>query len=207
MEIKTLAKRLEGLHTVETIQDRLNISRRTAVNYVSMLKKGGYVNISRGHGKRLYSISPIIMKLDGEPGLHETINRYSNVKLTIPYHNRIHGKKYRIEDAIIEAIKTENYRVIIAAMPLFNHVNDWSLLCRLAKENNISNKVGALYDLARTIIRTKRMDKRTEHSLKRYRKKAYLIGINQEKEYKDIGKKWNVVIGLRQGDLMRLKEW
>ena len=190
MDIKTLAKRLEGLHTVETIQDKLKISRRTAINYVSTLRKEGYVNALRGRGKRLYSISPIIMKLDGEFGLHETINRYSNVKLTIPYHNRIHGKKYRVEDAIIEAIKTENYRVIIAAMPLFNHVKDWSLLYRLAKENNVANRVGALYDLARTIIRTKKMDKRTELSLNRYRKKAYLIGINQEKEYKDIGKKW-----------------
>lgn len=207
MDIKLLAKSLQGLQTVETIQDKLKISKRTAINYVSMLKKGGFVSKMGGGRKRIYSISPIIMKLEGEPGLHETINKYSNVKLVYPYHSRIHGKKYRVEDAIIEAIKTENYRVIIAAMPLFNHVKDWSLLCRLAKENNVSNKVGALYDLTRTIIRTKRMDKRTENCLKRYRKRAYLIGIKKGREYLDIEKKWNVVIALRRGDLMRLKEW
>jgi biotin operon repressor len=208
MDINQIAKKLDGLHTVETVSKQLNISKRTAINYISLLRKEGYLTTTRGHKKkRLYDISPIKMRLEGSLGLYETINKYSKIKLAMPYKTVIHERKITVEEAIIEAIKTGNYRVIIAAIPLFNHITDWALLSKLAKKSNIQNKVGALYELARRIVKTKRMDKRTEKSLEKYRKKAYLIeGLVKEKEFKDIGKKWNVVIGLTKADLERLKE-
>ncbi|MFH1439691.1 MAG: HTH domain-containing protein [Candidatus Woesearchaeota archaeon] len=218
MDIRKLAKTLEGLYTIEMIAEKLNISRRTAINYVSSLRKQGYLTTTRGHKKlRLYRISPLKMKLDGNIGLFETINKYSNIKLNIPFHSRIHGRKFSVEEAIIEAIKTKDYRIIIAAMPLFNHIKSWSLLAKYAKENDVTNKVGALYDLTKKIVRIKKIDKRTENSLmknnsmknsiKRYKGKVYLIPeLKKEKDFKEISKKWNVIIGLRKGDLLRLKE-
>lgn len=208
MDINHLAKELDGIYTIPTIQKKLEVSRETAINYVSLLRKKGYLATKRGARKiRLYNISPIRFRTDGNPGFYEIINKYSNVKLATSHKTVIHGEKLSIEKVIIEAIKRGRYRVIIAVMPLFNQITKWSLLLKLAKENKIQNKVGALYDLTRTVLKTKRMDKRTENSLKRYRKKVYLIdGLTKEKEFADIGKKWNVVIGLRRQDLWRLKE-
>ena len=39
-----LAKKLEGLQTISTISKILNIAKRTATNYVSLLRKNGYIN-------------------------------------------------------------------------------------------------------------------------------------------------------------------
>lgn len=207
MDIKELAKKLDGLHTVETIQDQLKISRRTAINYISKLRKTEYLTTARGKKKkRLYDISPVRMRLEGSPGLYETINKYSKIKLATKYKTRIHGRKLSVEEAIIKAVETGEYRVIIAAIPLFNHVSDWSLLSGLAKKDNIQNKVGALYDIARTIVRTRRMDKRAEKSLQKKKKAILFKGLNKQKDFKDIAKKWNVVIGITKQDLWRLKE-
>lgn len=208
MELQKLAKRLEGIYTVEMLEEELGISRRTAINYLSLLRKGGYVATQRGSmKKRLYTISPVKMRQQGQPGLYETINKYSRIKLLAPYPTLLHGRKLSAEEAIVEAVNAGDYRIIIASIPLFNHVKSWPLLSRLAKERDIGNKVGALYDVARTIIKTKKIDKRTENSLKRQRKKDCLVsGLKIEKDFKEIGRKWNVIVGLSKHDLRRLKE-
>lgn len=208
MDMQKLAKKLDGIYTIETIEKQLEISKRTAINYASLLKKQGYAIVERGkRGKRLYTISPIRFRASGNPGLYETINKFSKIKISAPYKTFIHDKKLSVEEAIIEAVKTGDYRVIIAAILLFKHIKSWSLLLKFAKENRVQNKVGALYDLARTIIRTKRIDKRTENALMKHRKKAYLIsGVKNESDFKAIGKKWNVIIGISKQDLWRLKE-
>jgi DNA-binding Lrp family transcriptional regulator len=211
MNAKELAKRLEGMHTVETIEKELDISRVTAINYISLLRKAGFIKTERGaKKKRLYKISPIQTKGEGNPGLYEIINKYSKIKIEEPYKTFIHGKKLEIEEAIMKAIGTGSYRVIIAAMPLFNHVKDWDLFSRLAKEYRIENKAGALYDLARATIRVRKMDPRTEKSLeersKKMKKAPLIKGIEKESDFKSIGKKWNVIIGINKKDLERLKE-
>ena len=78
---------------------------------------------------------------------------------------------------------------------------------KLAKKNKNENKIGALYDIARNAIRNRRMKKRTEKSLKKQKKKKVLFkGLNKQKDFKDIAKKWNVIIGITKQDLWRLKE-
>lgn len=208
MDIKQLAKKIDGIHTVETIQNQLNISRRTAINYISRLRNAGYVHTKRGAAKkRVYDISPMNKQLEGNPGLYETINNYSKIKISSPYKTFVHGRKLSVEDALVGAISSGDYRVIIAAIPLFNHIKNWGLLSKLAKKENIQSKVGALYDVARTIVKTRKMDERTRNNLKGSGKPDCLIkGLVKEKDFAEIGQKWNVIIGLTKKDLLRLKE-
>src|SRR3989338_2437954 len=63
MNYDKMAKNLEGLQTVSSAAKTLGVGRRTAVNYISKLKKYGYVRTSRGKGKiRLYEISRRIFR-------------------------------------------------------------------------------------------------------------------------------------------------
>lgn len=207
-----MAKEIEGIHTVGTLAQERGISRRTAINYLSLLRKKGYVQQIKGGKKRLYKVSPLLLRTEGNPGLEETINAHSPMKLAVPRLIRLKGRKLSVEDAIVEAVKTGDYRIIIAAIPLFNAVKDWLRLSRRSEEEQVSNRVGAMYELARTMVRTRRMDKRVMRRLQKQRKKqkrmAHLIkGVYKDREFQGIGKKWGVVIGLRKADLMRLKEW
>lgn len=207
-----LARRADGIYTVEMLQELLGVGRRTAVNYISKLRKRGFVKTARGRGKkRLYAISPITVREDGNPGFYETLNKYSKIKIVAPCETRVHQRKITVEETIVWALQQKSYRLIIAAISLFNHVKNWSLLLKLARKENAEARVGALYDLAKTVARVKRIDKRTDNALQksvcRTRKKEILIrGLRREKEFRELGRKWNVVIGLTKDDLMRLKE-
>jgi DNA-binding transcriptional ArsR family regulator len=212
MDANQLAKRAEGIYSIELLQELLDVSKRTAVNYISKLRKKGFVKTTRGRGKkRLYTISPIKLREGGNPGFYETLNNYSKIKIVAPCETRIHGKKISVEETIIWALQQKSYRLIIAAMSLFNHVKNWPALLMFARKENAEARVGALYDLTKTVMKVKRIDKRTESALQksicRTREKELLINdLKQEKEFAEIGKKWNVIIGLTKQDLMRLKE-
>jgi len=63
-----LIKKLEGLQTIETIQKKLNIARSTAIKYLYLLRKQGFIETQGGgHQPRFYRISalnPKNLKLD-----------------------------------------------------------------------------------------------------------------------------------------------
>lgn len=206
--IEKILRNLEGLNTIEMIQKKLNIKKNTAIKKIHELRKLGYVKTSGG-GKqpRLYSISRTKIQDIGNSGLYEVINKNSPIKIREPYNHRIVGKELSIEEAIVRAIKTKNIRVIIAVLALFNKVNDWSKLYQHAKKENVRRKVGALYDIAKTVLRVKRMDERTRKSmLKTDEKNKYIIKNMKSKSFKDIEKKWKVYIPLNSADLGRYKE-
>ena len=57
MNEETLRK-LEGLHTIETAAETLKISRQSALNLLSKLKKQNYITTSGGgKKKRIYKIT------------------------------------------------------------------------------------------------------------------------------------------------------
>ncbi len=212
MDYQKLAKTLEGLQTAETTAKLLNISRRTAINYISQLNKKGFARLySGGRKKRIYLIKTYFLKEKGHPGLIETINKNSNVKLAEPCKHRIYSKKLSIEEAIAEAakqgIETENYRMLIAVLPLFNKVKNWPLLYRFAKEKDARNLVGALYDVAKQFVKVRKMNKTTRNRLLTDRKKRYLIKRIKTRDFPEISRIWNVEISLNKADFMRLKEW
>lgn len=202
MNLLQIAKRLEGLQTASSISKMMGISRRTAVNYVSLLRKKGLVETIRGARKiRRYKISTV-QKKEGGIDFYEILNKYSKIKLAAPYPYRIHKKKVSVEEVLIRAIETERFRVILASLGLFAHVKNWPALGRLAKEKGIGRKIGALYDVARTIFKARRMDLRTRNSLLNSAlKNKYIIKGLKSRDFKDIENRWGVCIPFNKADL------
>jgi len=201
-------KDLEGLNTIDLIAKKLNVKRSTAIKKVYELRKQGYVE-TQGGGKqpRIYRISRIKIRQIGNPGLYDIINKYSKIKIVRPYEHRIIGKKLCIEEAIVRAIKTKEFRVILASLSLFNKIKDWHKLYQYAKKENVRRKIGALYDVARKTILVKKMDNKTMNLLLNAKsEKRHIIENMKSKEFNDIEKKWNVYIPFNKSDLERYKE-
>jgi len=206
--IEGILNKLEGLSTIELIAKKLNLKKNTAIKKIHELKKLGYVETSGG-GKqpRLYRISRIKTQKIGNPGLYDVINKNSPIKLVKPYEHRVVGRSISIEEAIVLAVKSENFRLILASLALFNKVKTWSKLYELAKRENVRRKTGALYELTRKIMRARKMDDKTQKLLlsAKHEKKDIIAGMHSE-DFKDIEKKWNVHIPFNYNDLRRYKE-
>src|SRR3989344_3686843 len=208
MNMLNLAKKLEGIHTIDTMAETLGIKISTAIKLVSKLRKEGYLKNSGG-GKqvRFYKITPEKNVEIGNPGLYDIINKYSRIKIVSSHVNRIMNKKLTTEEALIRAVKTNDIRIIIASLELFNHIKNWSLLSKLAEQEGLGRKIGALYDAARTIIKVRRMDRRIRNKLLKSKvKNRYIISQIKSKDMGEIEKIWNVYLPFNKADLMRYKE-
>lgn len=202
MEIKYLLKRLEGAQTIDTVMDILGLSKEKATYYIYRLRKQGYVKTRRlSNNKRVYYIS-FENKLQSFD-YREIINKHSPVKISTAETYKIYGKEPTLEETLIYAIKTKSLRTILAALALFRKINNWSELYRLSKENHIERQVGALYDLARMFMRTKRMTKRFRNlSLpKDHCDFVYVIQDLKSKDFGHIENKWKVYLPFNQKDL------
>ena len=117
------------------------------------------------------------------------------------------NKKLTTEEALIRAVKTNDIRIIIASLELFNHIKNWSLLSKLAEQEGLGRKIGALYDAARTIIKVRRMDRRIRNKLLKSKvKNRFIISQIKSKDMGEIEKIWNVYLPFNKADLMRYKE-
>jgi len=195
--------KLEGLHTVRTVADELNLTKQSALNLLSKLKKQGHVT-TKGGGKqpRLYKIT-IRKQLPRENGMFDILNKYNpNFKLNPWYDHQVHGK-YGPEEALIDAIQTKNFRVILASLRLFQHIKDWKKLYKMAKEKRVWQQVGALYSVARMYFKMRKMH---YYHKNRNLKIKYLIKNykTEEKDFKPITKYWKVNIPFRKGDLIKV---
>ena len=202
-----MAKRLNGLQTVSSISKLLGINRATAVNYVYEMRKLGYVAETRGKGGiRVYEISPFHRAPYSYPGLYDIINANSPVKIAKPYEHRLYHKM-SVEEAIVRAIKTKDFRTILASLALFGKIKDWKLLHGYAKKEGLQRQVGALYDTARTCTRVRRIDSRVRNSLKQSKsREQFIIDKMKSADFKDIEKEWDIRIPFNKSDLGRYKE-
>ena len=203
-----LAKKLEGLNTLEMVSKKLNVQKSTAIKILSILRKEGFVETSGGGKKpRLYRISPIRVAGKEHLGLYDIINKYSKIKLFEPYKHKVMDRKLSIEEAIPMAVKEGNFRLVLAALGLFNFVKDPSKLNYYAKKYDARKEVGALYDVARSYMKTRKMDERTRKSLLKGKiRKRFIIKHAKSKDFKDTEKLWNVYIPFNKADLTRYKE-
>ncbi|MBS3121243.1 MarR family transcriptional regulator [Candidatus Woesearchaeota archaeon] len=196
-------RNLEGLHTVETVAQTLHLTRQSTLNLLSQLKKEGYVTTSGGgKQKRLYRIS-LKKQRPRDVGMFDIINRYSPMKIQPWYDHQVHGL-YGPEEALIDALQTRSFRVILASMRLFGHITHWSTLYRLAKERDCWQKVGALYEVARMFFRVRKMPKNIPTFS--FFQKIYLIPPypTTETQFYPIDKKWKVAIPFRKGDIQKV---
>ncbi len=202
METNKLLQKLTGIQTVESIMDILDVNKKMASYYLSRLRKQGYVKTRRlSNNKRVYNIS-LENKLGGK-SYYDIINQYSPVKVATPIVHKMYGKELSLEETLVYAIKTKSLRTILASLVLFKKIYNWVELYSLAKENHIERQVGALYDLARGIMKVRKMSlKFRNNSLpkERYRFEYVIPGL-KSKDFSNIEKIWRIYLPFNKNDL------
>lgn len=202
METEILLKKLEGVQTIDSASNILKTSKDKAIYYIFRLRKEGYVKTKRlSNNKRVYNIS-FENKLKGT-SYFEIINKYSPVKIASPITYKIYGKEPSLEETLIYAIKTGSLRAILASLALFKKITDWSKLYQLAKKNRIERQVGALHDLAKKIMRVRRMPDRFRNNAlpkKEYNFEYTIPGL-MSKDFKDIENTWKIYLPFNKNDL------
>lgn len=202
MEMLELVKKLEGTQTVESVKDLLQVNRAMAIYYLYRLRKEGYVKTRRqSNNRRVYTIS-LDHKLGGK-SYYDIINQHSPIKISTPVIYRIYGKEPSLEETLIYAIKTKSLRTVLATLALFKNINNWVELYHLAKENHIERQVGALYDLARRIMKVRKMTPkfRSKALPKEGYKFGYVIPDIKSRDFTEIEKVWKIYLPFNKKDL------
>lgn len=202
-----IGKETEGLHTVESFARELGIGRQTAINYLHAMREEGIVSTERGAGgKRLYRISPLRLREFGYPGLIETINLHSQLKLDSPVMERS-DHEITIEEAIARAAASGDFRMVMASLPLFQKVADWWMLYKLSRDLGVARQVGVLYSLSRNLFRVKSPDKRVLVLMKKARMRGkFIINGMRSRDFVALEKEWGVLIPFNRSDLDKLME-
>lgn len=201
-----LAQKMQGMKSLQTIMERMHVNRDRAIYVIHKLRKKGYVKTYHmPNKKRVYYISPKYAV--GGVSYLDVINKYAPVATQIleSEEYKFHGKEPSVEEALIYAIKQKKVRYLIVSLSLFRKIKDWPLLYKLAKKDNLLREVGALYDVARTLL------KKLQKMPLRFKNKAlpkakesfkhmheYKIS---SRDFKAIEKKWRVYIPLNISDL------
>lgn len=145
-------------YTIETFARDKGISKQSALNMLSKLRKRGLVwSSGGGKQKRIYNVT----KLPQEPtnGFYDIANRFSPNKLVPKFRHIVKGR-YTIEHAIIDGIQIGDARTLEATKHLFRHVQSWKRLFDLAKKKGLSENVLELYVNARASIKVKKIPMR-----------------------------------------------
>ena len=194
-----MIKKLEGIQTVETVSEILNLSHQSAINYLSKLKSEGHVKVhGGGKQKRMYTITQKIIYKKKYPGMFDILNKYSTEKINPPFDHIPHNP-YSVEEAIVDLIEFDEIRILINIPRLFNHITNWSKVYQLAKKKELRKKIGALYDLSKQITKVKKIPEKTrELMLKSIDKNNFQ---NSSKEFLDIENMWNIKIPFNKKDL------
>ena len=200
-DVKELAAKLAGMQTAESAARALNIRKKTMINYISKLRKLGLVETTRGAGKkRLYRIYATRQPKKGT-GLYAFISKNSKVKV-IPRQEVYVYNELSIEKAIVKAIESRDFRIVLAALGLFSKVTNWPDLNKLAKKAHMQRKIGALYELAKKVMRVRHIDRRTLNSLQTGKDCGRYIILNlKSKDFKSLEKRWKVYIPFNLKDL------
>mgnify|MGYP001570916077 CR=1 FL=1 len=199
---KEILERINGVQTLKSIKKILNVNEKRAVYLVSRLRKKGYVKtIQEKDNTRVYNISKK-NAIEGK-SYFDVINKYAPLGIYPLKDYKIHGKTPSLEETLIYAIKTQEIRTLIACLGLFKKIHNWNLLYRLAKKDNLLREVGALYDIARLIIKTRKISKRFINlSLPgKNDKYKYLKEGFKSANFNNIEQKWKVYIPLNMADL------
>ena len=203
----TLLRKIAGKHTIETLMDRTGLSRASTLNLLSKLRKKKYLQTEGGgKQKRIYTISTKTIQKGN--GLFTILNKYAKIKIVPSFVHIAHGP-YTEENALIDAIEQHDFRIMQAAVYLFAHIKNWKKFHALAKKKNVKPIVGALYDLARTIIKVRKMPEYTRQSLLKARPREKIELIIHTKtdsdEIKNIEKVWNVSLPFSKKDVEGMK--
>ena len=205
-----IAESLQGFYNLEDFADRLKVDKPKAIYVIHRLRKLGFVKTIYGSkNKRLYNIS-LRNKQKGVSYTDKINEATSNPGIQImssnPYY--VYGRVISYEEALIYAIKQKDVRYIIASLALFRKIKDWSLLYKLAKKENLTKEVVALYEISRKVIKkVRRMPKRFLNLTKKKKLNNfnYIVkGISSD-DFKETERKWKIYIPLNYSDLEEYK--
>jgi len=205
-----IAESLQGFYNLEDFTDRLKVDKPRAIYVIHRLRKLGFVKTIYGSkNKRLYNIS-LRNKQKGVSYTDKINEATSNPGIQImssnPYY--VYGRVISYEEALIYAIKQKDVRYIIASLALFRKIKDWSLLYKLAKKENLTKEVVALYEISRKVIKkVRRMPKRFLNLTKKKKLNNfnYIVkGISSD-DFKETERKWKIYIPLNYSDLEEYK--
>ncbi|MBI2577112.1 hypothetical protein HYV84_07915 [Candidatus Woesearchaeota archaeon] len=202
MDKGELLHKLAGVQTIETAMDILSVRKKMAIYYLHRLRKEGYVKTRRQrNNRRVYTIS-LDNKLGGA-SYYDIINQHSPIKISTAAIHRIYGKEPCLEETLVFAVKTKSLRTILASLALFKQISNWAILHKLARENHIERQVGALYDVARKVMKVRRMAKKFRGSAlpKKGYAFAYLIPGLKSKDFMDIENTWKIHLPFNKKDL------
>ncbi|MDI6738010.1 MAG: hypothetical protein QME12_05870 [Nanoarchaeota archaeon] len=197
------ARKLEGLHTAEDISIARGISQKKAIELIYRMRKKGFVKTQGGgKQKRFYYISP--EGVSGGTSYYDIINKYAPIGARVqPIRDyKVHGRRITNEEALVFAIESDSIRAIIAALSLFKHITKWALLSRLAR-GELKREVCALYEVARSIMRVRKMPEQFKKSANPHKKDryAYIIPKMSSDDFNKIERRWKVRIPLNNADL------
>ena len=190
---------LEGLHTVETIMKELSLRKQSALNLISKLKREQHLIIWAGGRKKIYKIT-IRKQLPRVHGMWDIINKYSPMKLNPWYDHQVHGV-YGPEEALVDAIETKSFRVILKSMHLFRHIKDWKKVYNLSRKYNSWQKICAVYDVSMLFIKVGRMPEKYIHF--KPQKWQQLTQL-KKKNFPEIANKWKIYIPFNQNDMREI---
>ena len=148
------------MHTVETFAKKEGLTKQSAINKLSKLRRQGKLLTTKGSNqKRIYTITRLPQRQTN--GFYDIVNKYSKEKLSPKFKHYTIGN-YTTEKAIIDGIKIGDVRTLEATKHLFRHVKNWKELFQRAKKENLTEKVLELYRKARKTTKTKKMPERYE---------------------------------------------
>lgn len=198
MKSEEILRKLEGLHTLDTIVDVLRIKHSSALNLIARLRKEQHLTSSGGgKRKRLYKITmrkqrPRVM------GMFDILNKNSqHMQLAPWYDHQVHGR-YTVEDAIVDAMLTRSFRVILVSLRSYPKVKNWVYLHRLAKDKGCWQEIGAMHDLARLYFRVKPISRKPGTENLEWKK---ISRLDDRKNYPEIQSRWCVVIPFNEKDM------
>ena len=206
MKLRDLLTKLSGRQTIESIMEELNIPKAKAIYYIHRLRKEGYVKTTRLSNKRRQYKIHFEYKLGTT--YEDILNENSPYQIS-GSEDYIYKDKITLEETLIYAIKSQSIRKILASLALFKKISDWKLLYKLAKENKLTRQVGALYDVAKTIMRTRKMPKRFLNLSLPKKNSGFesIIPYSRTQTYYNIENKWKVRIPLNRGDIEDYLSW
>jgi len=206
MKYGPIIRAIEGTRTIDDVQEKLKIDRAKAIYLLYRLRKLGYIKTKYlPNKKRIYSISPL-NKLGGISYLEAFNNNMPNASLKISDKEDyfVHGKTIKAENLLVYALRKSTVRFAISSLFLFRKIEDWSYLYRLAKKENLTRQISALYEVARIFIKkVRKMPKRFRRLTTPKKDDKYLFIIKgfSSDDFKNIEKKWKVYIPLNHADL------
>ena len=206
MRYDNIMMMIEGTRTLDDVQEKLKIDRSKAIYLLHRLRRLGYIRTKYlPNKKRIYSISSL-NRQSGVGYLEAFNENMPNASLRIGGNDDyfVYGRKLKAEDELIYALKKHTIRYVISSLFLFRKIEDWSRLYRLAKKENLTRQISALYDVARIFVRkVRKMPKRFRRLTTPRKNEKYIFIVKgfSSDDFKYIEKRWKVYIPLNRADL------